>query len=198
MKTDNRLIHYTSLLNALRILHSKKVKMSNICNCNDYLEKNVIGEDFRTILFFCCSMSELNVPMWLSYSGRNDGAAIVFVFKENCSFDDLLSSDAKKKDEKIIAKEIKYEPDYEDYIADNLDQIGRCKDKKFEFENEFRFFIDMECEIDYEVYSDLNIDCLEKIILLVNKKDESLVKTIISGFNYPSDFIEIKINRLID
>ena len=49
MKT---LTHYTSLLNAFRILISKRVKMSNISNANDYLEKNSINGEFRTMMTF--------------------------------------------------------------------------------------------------------------------------------------------------
>lgn len=192
MKT---LIHYTSLLNAFRILHSRSVKMGNIFDANDYLEKNSIDGEFRTILTFCCSQSEFSVPMWLSYSGRKDGAALLFTFKDSSSLEELVPSTNKYKVDSFF---VEYIPNYVEEIGDDLNKIGRYKDSSFEYESEYRYIIDFDSEIDFDVFCQVNFDCLESVTIIVNKNDKKMVETIMKSFDYPNGFLKVEINELID
>ena len=192
MKT---LTHYTSLLNAFRILISKRVKMSNISNANDYLEKNSINVEFRTMMTFCCSKVEFSVPMWLSYSGRKDGAAIKFIFGEDSAFEDLLLSNDQYPLESFS---IEYIQNYVEEIGDDISKIGHCKDKSFEYEEEYRYLIDLELEYDYDLFCNINLKCLKNIILVINMSDKEMVETIMKSLDYPDGFLKIEINEYID
>lgn len=62
-----KLIHYTSLLNALRIISSNKVKFGNLRNSNDMLEYEAHNEDELTLFSFCTSIADFDALMWLAY-----------------------------------------------------------------------------------------------------------------------------------
>ena len=192
------LIHYTNLISALKILYSKEVWLSNIANCNDLLEKMCIDEG-DTVLSFCCSAVSLNAAMWLSYSGRKNGAAIIFHFKDEKLFDKLLQNDEYK----IEAKLIKYEENYFEKVGYDDSLLYNIKDNRFEYEKEYRYYVYLEkMEMSSHITCKLNFECLEGITLVVNQENlditEAMCCPLMSRYYDNKIRIKIEANEFIN
>ena len=186
------LIHYTNLINALKILYSKEIMLGNVSESNDLLEKECI-DGCDTVFAFCCSAGPLNAPLWLSYSGRKDGAAIIFSFKSEALFSKLLKSDKYN----IKFCKIQYSKEYFEEVSNNPSTLFEIKDSRFEYENEYRFYVHFEeIIVSYRIKCKLNLECLDKITLVVNQQNAKMVDDIVKKFNLPCE-VSVEANDFI-
>lgn len=121
---------------------------------------------------------------------RQDGAALVFNFNEEFSYNHLLN------DDKIKSFEIKYCDDYNDKIVDSSN-IGLIKDKRFENEKEYRFLIVNKYYSLCEEYRQINLSVLESIDIIISPSTRKIVDFFLDGY-YKRNVNNIKINVFVN
>lgn len=176
------LMHYTSLINTFKILCEGKIKFSSALESNDSYEKELLeanigdGNDINLLFFSTSNIKRITGAMWLSYCSRRDGACIKFVFKDGYGYKDLF------KESFIEVVDMEYVKNYREKCVEEK-YFGRCKCKKFNFENEIRYYyIKDNNGDDIKKYAKdnkycINYEALEKIIVYVQKSNYKITQT---------------------
>lgn len=178
------LTHCTSFINALHIIMEKKVYFGNLMFANDETEKAILENEEYTLYAFCtfgAEWGEISSTFWMTYAGRNKGAAITFCFENEADIKEmsLPKKSDKGETEEIESFKMEYAKDEDVAIGENPEKMGRLKNNIFEGEKEYRFIIKQpHRNYDSHIVRELNVGKIKKIILAVDYRLEKIARTI--------------------
>ncbi len=184
------LIHYTSLARGMKILNDMSIRFGRIENSNDMYEREIKCDYDDDYFIFCTTKNEFNPLQWMAYGGSGERCALEFRLKDGCDDNNLFKSESN-----IESGMISYDEEYFEIIGEYPDGYGMHKDKRFEYENEYRYLLKIKKCADYYKSCELNLEALSYIKIYLLEKNKKIIETFREGLK--NKFVKLNLNDFI-